>query len=43
MQIFEYVKQDLKKFMGTDKNKQHLALKRHLLKVRSIVPTTNAL
>eukprot|EP00892_Ulva_mutabilis_P005150 jgi/Ulvmu1/3006/UM015_0046.1 len=30
--IFEYVQQDLKKFMGTDKNKQHLALKKHLLK-----------
>lgn len=33
VQIFEYVQQDLKKFMGTDKNKQHLALKKHLLKV----------
>lgn len=41
MQIFEYVKQDLKKFMGTDKNKQHLALKRHLLKVRRAARITN--
>jgi hypothetical protein len=38
LQIFEYVPQDLKKFMGTEsKSKQHLPLKRELLKVRNSI------
>lgn len=33
LQIFEYVQQDLKGFMGADKAKQHLPVAGHLLKV----------
>jgi hypothetical protein len=36
LQIFEYVQQDLKKYMSLDKKKNHLPLRPDLLKVLSL-------